>query len=109
MPSPQCKGRQALSEQHIVVGLRALKGKEDELRRDLSALVEPSPSEEGNIRYDLFEDRDEPGLFVFVEEWTSAEAQARHHEHGPHIQQFHANGVKNIESKSFAHFLTRIA
>lgn len=94
---------------NIVVGLRAKAGEEDELRKDLLALVEPSREEEGNRRYNLFEDRNEPGLFVFVEEWESSEAQLKHHENGPHIQHFHANGVKNIESKSFAHFLTRIA
>lgn len=97
-----------MSEFSIVVGLKASAGKEDELRRDLSALVEPSRNEDGNIRYDLFEDQEEPGFFVFVEEWSSVEAQARHHEHGPHIQHFHANGVKNIEAKRFVHLLTRV-
>jgi quinol monooxygenase YgiN len=57
-----------MSELFIVVGLRAKAGKEDELRRDLSVLVEPSRKEDGNTRHDLFEDQDQPGLFVFVEE-----------------------------------------
>jgi quinol monooxygenase YgiN len=98
-----------MSEMHIVVGLRALAGKEDELRRDLSALVEPSRAEDGNIRYDLFEDQEQPGLFVFVEEWASVEARTQHHEHGPHIQNFHANGVHNVEKREFAHILKRVA
>ena len=37
----------------IVVGLKAKAGKAEELCRDLSALVEPSRGEDGNIRYDL--------------------------------------------------------
>jgi quinol monooxygenase YgiN len=98
-----------MSEMHIVVGLRALAGREDALRRDLSALVEPSRAEDGNVRYDLFEDQDQPGLFVFVEEWASVEARAQHHEHGPHIQNFHANGVHNVETREFAHILKRVA
>ncbi|GGD40092.1 putative quinol monooxygenase [Aureimonas glaciei] len=97
-----------MSELHIVVGLQAKAGKEDELRRDLAGLVEPSRGEDGNIRYDLFEDRDEPGHFVFVETWASAEARALHHEQGPHIQHFHANGVANVEKTEFARILKRV-
>ena len=36
-----------MSELFIVVGLKAKAGKEDELRRDLSVLVEPSRNENG--------------------------------------------------------------
>lgn len=97
-----------MSELFIVVGLKAKAGKMDELRRDLSALVEPSRGEDGNIRYDLFEDLNDPGCFVFVEEWASAEQRDRHHEHGPHIQHFHANGVANVEERMFAHMLKRV-
>jgi len=97
-----------MSNMVIVVGLRAKVGTQDDLRKDLSALVAPSRNEDGNIRYDLFEDQSDPGLFVFVEEWSSPEAQAQHHEHGPHIQHFHANGIRNIETKEFAHILKRV-
>ena len=91
-----------MKPQSIVVALQAKAGKEDELRRDLAALVELSRNEDGNLRYDLFEDQDQPGRFVFVEEWASLEARTRHHESGPHIQHFHANGVRNVETTEFA-------
>lgn len=97
-----------MSTLSIVVGLKAKGGKEDDLRHDLSALVEPSRREAGNIRYDLFEDQDEPGRFVFVEEWASVEARNTHHEQAPHIQHFHANGVANVEDRLFAHLLKRV-
>lgn len=97
-----------MSEIFIAVGLKAKAGKEDELRRDLSVLVEPSRSEVGNIRYDLFEDQNEPGRFVFVEEWASIETQTRHHEHGAHIHHFHENGDRNVEKREFAHILKRV-
>ena len=97
-----------MSELIVVVGLKAKAGKEDELRRDLSVLVEPSRNEDGNLRYDLFEDQDEPGRFVFVEEWSSVELRNKHHEQGPHIQHFHANGVSNVAKTEFAHVLKRI-
>ena len=98
-----------MSELIVVVGLRAKPGKEDELRRDLSVLVEPSRKEDGNIRYDLLEDLNEPGRFVFVEEWSSVETRTKHHEHGLHIQHFHANGVSNVDKTEFAHVLKRVA
>lgn len=97
-----------MSNLFIAVGLKAKAGSADELRRDLSALVEPSRNEDGNIRFDLFEDQDEPGRFVVVEEWSSLETRTRHHEHGAHIQHFHANGVSNVEETEFAHMLKRV-
>lgn len=97
-----------MSELFIVVGLKAKQGKEDELRRDLSVLVEPSRREDGNIRYDLFEDQEAPGHFVFVEAWASVEARTRHHEQGPHIQHFHQNGVINVDTTEFARLLKRV-
>jgi len=100
--------KKRMSELFIVVGLKAKEGKEDQLRRDLSVLVEPSRNEDGNIRYELYEDQAEPGCFVFFEGWSSVQAQARHHEHGPHIQHFHENGISNVEKREFAHILKRI-
>lgn len=97
-----------MNELYIIVGLKAKAGKEDELRRDLSVLVEPSRNEEGNIRYDLLEDQGEPGLFVFVEEWSSVETQTKHHEHSSHIQHFHSVGEKNVEKRQFVHVLKRV-
>ncbi|WP_199254649.1 putative quinol monooxygenase [Mycolicibacterium mengxianglii] len=97
-----------MSELFIVVGLEAKEGKEDELRRDLSALVPPSRAEEGNLSYDLFEDIGEPGKFVFVEHWSSEELRNKHHTEGPHIQHFHANGVANVERTAFARALRRV-
>jgi quinol monooxygenase YgiN len=98
-----------MSELFIVVALRAKQGKEDELRRDLIAVVEPSRKEKGNLGYDLFVDQSDPGRFVFVEHWASREARDKHHNEGPHIRHFEANGGKNIASYELATFLDRIA
>ncbi|HEY9090454.1 putative quinol monooxygenase [Parasphingorhabdus sp.] len=59
-----------MSELFIVVGLKTTAGREDELRRDLSVLVEPSRNEDGNVLSDLFEDKAEPGRFAFIEAWS---------------------------------------
>ncbi len=98
-----------MSELFIVVGLKAKQGKEQELRRDLTAVVEPSRKEDGNLRYELFVDQSDPGLFVFVEHWASTEQRQKHHTAAPHIQHFHANGVRNVETTEFAHMLSRVA
>ncbi|USX26807.1 antibiotic biosynthesis monooxygenase [Oxalobacteraceae bacterium OTU3CINTB1] len=97
-----------MSTLFIVFGLKAKEGKADELRVDLSRLVEPSRNEDGNIRYDLLEDKDAPGHFVLVEEWSSAEARAKHHEHGPHIKHFEEHGVKNVDKTEFGRVLNRV-
>lgn len=98
-----------MSELYIVVALRAKAGTEDELRRDLTAAVEPSRKEEGCLGYDLFVDQSEPGRFVFVEHWASREARDKHHNEGPHIRHFQANGVKNVETFELLTFLDRVA
>lgn len=98
-----------MSELFIVVGLHAKDGKEEELHRDLAALVEPSRREDGNLRYDLFVDRSDPGRFIFVEQWASTEQRDKHHNEGPHIQHFHANGAKNVDQTEFSFLLNRVA
>lgn len=93
-----------MSTLSIVAALWPKPGKTDQLRSDLQALVGPSRSEDGNIRFDLFEDQ-QAGRFVLVEEWSSHETRTRHHEEGPHIQHFHANGAANIDKTEFAQVL----
>ncbi|MCW3706544.1 antibiotic biosynthesis monooxygenase [Burkholderia cenocepacia] len=97
-----------MKELFILVGLKARPGKEDELRRDLVSVVEPSRKEDGNIRYELFVDRNDAGRFVFVEHWASIEQREKHHQESTHIQHFHANGVKNVEQTEFSFFLERL-
>ncbi|WP_373048799.1 putative quinol monooxygenase [Vulgatibacter sp.] len=56
---------------HVVARLFAKPGKEDELRRLLHALVAPTRVEAGCLRYELHEQRERSGAFVFVETWVS--------------------------------------
>lgn len=98
-----------MAELFIVAGMKAKEGKEEELRRDLIAIVAPSQREDGNLRYELFIDQHDPDRFVFVEHWASAEAQQAHHTKSSHIQHFHANGIANVGSTEFSHILNRIA
>lgn len=57
----------------VVAEMTAKPGKEDELRQALVALVAPTRNEQGCVQYDLHAATDDPGRFVFYENWTSRE------------------------------------
>jgi len=44
----------------------------------LREMVAPTLKEEGCLRYELWQDREDPTRFAMVEEWTSEEALATH-------------------------------
>ncbi|KPW24427.1 hypothetical protein ALP58_02866 [Pseudomonas savastanoi] len=73
----------------LIAVLKAVAGKESALKEALSALVEPSRSEPGNIEYTLFEARDEHGTF-YMRECFKDQAALDAHVATPHYQQFAA-------------------
>ena len=75
----------------------------------LIAVARTSQHEEGALRYELYEDSGQPGLFVFIEHWASEAAQSKHHNDGPHIRHFHDHGAANVERTEFFHRLDRLA
>jgi quinol monooxygenase YgiN len=68
----------------VIATLKAKAGMEDQLRAALSSLIEPSKADEGNVNYDLYESRDQPGVFYFYENWESAELLGKHMQ-APHM------------------------
>ena len=68
----------------VVAELKARPGKEDDLRRVLLSLIEPTRAEEGCVQYDLHVHATDPGRFVFYENWTSRE-HLDHHLSSPHL------------------------
>ena len=62
----------------VVAELHAKAGKEEDLRRALLALIEPTRPEEGCVQYDLHVHTSNPGRFVFYENWVSKEHLDRH-------------------------------
>lgn len=62
----------------VVAQLKARPGKEDELRRALLTLIEPTRAEDGCVQYDLHVHATDAGRFVFYENWTSREHLDRH-------------------------------
>jgi quinol monooxygenase YgiN len=71
----------------VVAELKAKPGSEEDLRRALLALVEPTHREEGCVQYDLHVHSGDPAAFVFYENWTSREHLDRHLA-SPHLQAF---------------------
>lgn len=98
-----------MSDFFVLVAMYAKDGREQELRRDLIAVVEPSRKDEGNLRYELFVDQDDPHRFVFVEHWADKDAQHKHHTDSEHIRNFQAHGSANVEKIEIFYQLDRIA
>jgi quinol monooxygenase YgiN len=55
----------------VVATFQSKPGKEAELKQALTALVAPTRQEVGCINYDLHQSPEEPGKFLFHENWTS--------------------------------------
>lgn len=62
----------------VAARMAAKPGKEDALRKTLMGLIEPTRAEAGCIQYDLHEEQDKPGSFLFFEKWTSKQALDEH-------------------------------
>lgn len=62
----------------VVAKLKATPGLEDEVKRTLMDLVVASRTEEGCINYDLHQAQEDPGQFLFHENWVNRDALDRH-------------------------------
>ncbi|MFB3829234.1 MAG: putative quinol monooxygenase [Bryobacteraceae bacterium] len=71
----------------VVAEMQAKPGKEEALKQQLLALIEPTRKEEGCVQYDLHVGTDSAGQFVFYENWTSRELLDRHLA-SPHLRAF---------------------
>ncbi len=62
----------------VIAHMKALPGKEQDLREALESLVDPTLAEDGCVNYDLHQGTDDPATFFFYENWTSAEKLQAH-------------------------------
>ena len=81
--------------------LTAHPGKEAQLRSLLEGLIGPSRSEPGNLRYDLWTDSSEAGVFVLDELYADADAAAAH-QGSPHFQHYRANVGALADRRAFS-------
>lgn len=71
----------------IVAHLYAVKGKEEQLKTELVKLIDVSRADAGCVQYDLHVHNDEPGHFLYFEQWESR-ALWQDHMKTPHLAAF---------------------
>lgn len=71
----------------VIAYMKAAQGKEEELRMELEALIEPTSQEDGFVNYDLHQSVADPGTFFLYENWESAEKLTAHFA-TPHLVRF---------------------
>src|SRR4029077_15669337 len=67
--------------------VKAKKGMEDAVGRELQALLAPTRVEKGCLNYDLHRSQTEPGSYRFYENWVCKEDLDRHLQ-SPHVRRF---------------------
>ena len=55
----------------VLARIKAKAGMEEQVKREIMALVAPTRSEAGCINYDLHRAADDPSLFMLYENWVS--------------------------------------
>ncbi|MDV3000922.1 MAG: hypothetical protein N5P05_002528 [Chroococcopsis gigantea SAG 12.99] len=63
---------------HVVAKITALPHQVEGTKELLLGLLEPTRQEKGCIKYDLFQNQDDPTDFTFVEEWQDRESLNQH-------------------------------
>lgn len=71
----------------VIARLKAKSGCEEQLGEKLQGLLSPTRAEEGCINYDLHRSLDEPGLFIFYENWETRPFWEAHMK-SPHLAAF---------------------
>ena len=73
----------------IVARIKAKAGREEALAAELARLVAPTLKEAGCLQYDLHHDLEDPGNFLFFENWATREQWETHME-SPQLQAYKA-------------------
>ncbi|MEO0797271.1 MAG: putative quinol monooxygenase [Verrucomicrobiota bacterium] len=89
-----------MSQLTVVAKITAKPGKEDATKEALLALIPTTLAEEGCLNYDMHVSCDEPGTFLFYENWASRETWEAHI-NNDHLQAFIASAeellAKDVE------------
>jgi quinol monooxygenase YgiN len=81
----------------VIAKWKAKSGYEEQLYEEFRNLVEPTRAEEGCINYDLHRSVEDPGTFMFYENWESRPLWEQHME-SPHLQEFLGKREELVES-----------
>jgi len=91
----------------IVAQITAAPGKEALVRSELQKLVDITRAEEGCEQYDLHQDNENPGLFLFYENWISRDLWQQHMG-APHLAAY-LTATEGAISNFVRNEMTRIA
>jgi quinol monooxygenase YgiN len=69
----------------VIATFQSRPGKEADLRTALHGLLAPTRKEPGCLNYDLHQDPDNPGRFLFHENWTDKVSMDAHLQ-SPHVK-----------------------
>jgi len=69
----------------VVARIKAKPGQEARVREELRKLLAPTRAEQGCLNFDMHVSTENPGEFLFYENWTTEELW-RAHINAPHIQ-----------------------
>lgn len=81
----------------IIATLKAKPGLEEQLFRELRALVEPTHAEKGCLTYEMHRSHEDPGLIMFTESWASRPDWDAHMQ-SPHLTALRAKQDELAES-----------
>ena len=91
----------------ILAQITAEPGKEALVRAELERLVPMTRAEAGCLQYDLHVDNENPGFFVFYENWESRELWQTHMQND-HLKAY-MEATDGMVEKFWLHELTHIA
>lgn len=91
----------------IIAQITAAPGKEALVRQELEKLVPITRQEAGCIQYDLHIDNENPGFFVFFENWETRDLWQTHMG-APHLQKYSA-ATDGAVTEFLLHEMTKIA
>ena len=78
-----------MSQITVIAKLKAKSGAEEQLYEACRSLVAPTLQEDGCINYDMHRSTEEPGTFMFYENWTTRPLWEQHMQ-APHLTKFSA-------------------
>ncbi|MEM9399995.1 MAG: putative quinol monooxygenase [Verrucomicrobiota bacterium] len=77
------------------------------VREELKALVNPTMKEEGVINYDLHQDKDDPTIFMFHENWET-EAALEKHSQSAHLKAFREKSEHLLDGEIVLNLLYKV-
>jgi quinol monooxygenase YgiN len=95
-----------MNELSVVGLLKVREGTESEIRGLLAALVTLPRKDQGNLRYELYQDRHDPRRFFLVQRRADEASYIKHDKHSAHIQEFQKKHFERIESAEVYQFVS---